>query len=81
MLWLSLYFVVSINTVINVVKLNNELDNKVNIHVRLPKNNLNIFVPVLNTWCNYYAFPFIENDIPEYVIAFYKNEYHVHNIY
>lgn len=35
--------------VVNVVKLNTELDRVVNIQARLPKNSLNKLLPVENT--------------------------------
>lgn len=49
LLWSLQYFVVKMNVVINVVKLNNVLEIVLRIHARLPNSNLNILLPVLKT--------------------------------
>ncbi len=48
LLLVLLLFIVNKNVVMNVVILNIELESKDITHVKLPKNNLNKFVPVEN---------------------------------
>lgn len=67
---------VNMKVVMKVVRLNIEFDILDSIHVRLPKNNLNMLLPVDNTTlCRSSESVLIV--IPEYFIALSMNEYQV----